>query len=97
VLAVAVFFLIEGAFLNAVVAMGIAANCVPVLWFGIGSLRAGEPEIGLRAMLRPAARAAALREHPTMQRDTYLLAGATLLPFVVAVVVAVELATKRVR
>jgi hypothetical protein len=36
-------------------------------------------------MLRPTARTAALREHPTMQRDTYILAGATLLPFLVVV------------
>jgi hypothetical protein len=97
VLAMAAYFLVAGAFLNAVVAIGIAVNCVPVVWLGIGSLRAGESDIGLRAMLRPAARAAALREHPTMQRDTYILAGATLLPFVVAVAVVVELRRKPMR
>ena len=95
VLAVAGSFLVTGALLMAVVAIGIAVNCVPVVWLGIGSMRAGESDIGLRAMLRPAARAAALREYPTMQRDTYLLAGATLLPFVVALAAAVDCARSR--
>ena len=95
VLALAGYFLLAGASLLGVASLGIAVNCVPVVWLGIDSRRAGESDIGLRAMLRPAARAAALREHPTMQRDTYVLAGATLVPFLVAGVVVVELRGKR--
>ncbi len=94
-LALAGYFLAAGAFLLALVTIGIAVNCIPVVWLGIGSLRAGEPDIGLRAMLRPAARAAALREDPTMQRDTYILAGSTLLPFFVAIAVVIEVRRKR--
>lgn len=94
VLALAGYFLLAGASLFGVATLGTAGNCLPVVWLGIGSLRAGESDIGLRAMLRPTARAAALREHPTMQRDTYILAGATLLPFLVVVTVVVELRGK---
>ena len=97
VFAVAGSFLVAGAYLMAIAAIGIAVNCIPVVWLGIGSIRSGEPDIGLRAMLRPATRAAALREYPTMQRDTYLLAGAILLPFVVAIAVVVDLRKKPMR
>ena len=97
VLALAGYFLSAGSLLLAVVTIGIAVNCVPVVWLGIASLRAGESDIGLRAMLRPAVRAAALREHPTMQRDTYVLAGATLLPFVVAIAVVIEARRTHIR
>ncbi len=89
-LGLAAYFLLAGSLVFGVAAIGIAANCVPVVWLGIGAWRAGEADIGLRAMLRPALREAALREYPTMQRDTYILAGATLLPFVVALAVVVE-------
>ena len=95
VLALAGYFLLAGASLLGVATLGVAVNCVPVVWLGIGSLRAGESDIGLRAMLRPTARTAALREHPTAQRDTYIVAGATLLPFLVVVTVIVELRGKR--
>jgi len=95
VLALAGYFLLAGASLLGVAPLRIAVNCVPVVWRGIGSLRAGESDIGLRAMLRPTARTAALREHPTAQRDTYIVAGATLLPFLVVVTVIVELRGKR--
>jgi len=93
--ALAGYFLLAGASLLGVAPLRIAVNCVPVVWLGIGSLRAGESDIGLRAMLRPTARTAALREHPTAQRDTYIVAGATLLPFLVVVTVIVELRGKR--
>jgi hypothetical protein len=83
VLGLAGYFLLAGSLLFGVAAIGIATNCLPVVWLAIGSIRAGEPDIGIRAMLRPSVRADALREYPTMQRDTYILAGATLLPFVV--------------
>ena len=89
------YFVLSGSYLLGFVAVGIGANCSPVVLLGIDSIRAGELDIGLRAMLRPSIRAAALREQPTMQRDTYLLAGATLLPFVVAFAVGMELLADR--
>ena len=95
VVVLAGYFFLSGAVLTGLVALGIATNCAPVVLLGIGSIRAGEPDIGLRAMLRPAVRAEALREYPSMQRDTYILAGATLLPFVVAVAVGIELFVRR--
>lgn len=94
-LALAVYFLIASSYLVAIVSIGVAANCIPVVGLGIGSLRAGEPDVGLRGMLSPEYRAKSLREYPEGQRDTYILAGATLLPFVVAVAVAMELLVRR--
>lgn len=95
--ALAGYFVLFGSVLLGVAALGIASNCLPVVSLAISSMRSGESDIGLQAMLRPAVRAAALRDHPTMQRDTYILAGATLLPFVVALAVAVEVRSKRIR
>jgi hypothetical protein len=94
-LGLAAFFALGGAVLLGLVALGIAANCAPVIWLASKSIRAGEPDIGLRAMLRPSVRAAALREYPTMQRDTYILAGATLIPFVVVLTVLTERGRQR--
>lgn len=95
VLALAVYCLFARSYLVAIVSIGIAANCIPVVGLGIGSLRDGEPDVGLRGMLSPEYRAKALREYPAGQRDTYILAGATLLPFVVAIAVALELLARR--
>jgi hypothetical protein len=94
-LALALYSLSAGSYLVAVVSIGIATNCIAVVCLGIGSLRAGESDVGLRGMLSPTARAESLRQYPAGQRDTYVLAGVTLLPFVVAVVVSTELLVQR--
>ena len=49
VLALAGYFLLAGASLLRVATLGITVNCVPVVWLGIGSLRAGESDIGVGA------------------------------------------------
>jgi hypothetical protein len=87
-LGLAVLFGTDGAPLYAIAATGIAANTVPVVWFAV---RAGEPDVGFRAMLRADVRARVLRDIPTAQRDTYILAGVSLLPFVVVGAVLVGL------
>ena len=90
-LGLAALFATRGADWLAIIGLGIGLNCVPVVWLAVRSLRAHEPDIGLRAMLRPDARARAQREVPTMQRDTLVLSGATLLPFATVTVVLLEL------
>jgi hypothetical protein len=89
-LGLAVLFAGHGAVWLAIIALGIGLNCVPVVWLAIRSLRAGAPDVGLRAMLRPEVRAQAQRDVPTMQRDTLILSGATLLPFATAILVLLE-------
>ncbi|MGH2465076.1 MAG: hypothetical protein ACRDGI_06415 [Candidatus Limnocylindrales bacterium] len=90
-LGLALWFASAGAVLLAIAALGVAANAVPVVSLAVASIRAGEPDIGLRGMLHREVRAQALREVPTMQRDTYILAGASVLPFVVVGAVLLEL------
>ena len=89
-LGLAAFFAAHGAFWLAILGLGIAVNCLPIVWLAIQSIRAGDRDIGLRAMLRREVRAQAQRDVPTMQQDTLILSGATLLPFVVAAVVLLE-------
>lgn len=69
------------------IGLGIGLNCISVVWLAVRSIRSHEPDIGLRAMLRPEVRAQAQREVPSMQRDTLILLGATLLPFATVTVV----------
>ena len=76
--------------LPCVITFGIGLNTVPVVWLAIRSIRAGEPSIGLRAMRRPEIRAQAVREVPTMQRDTLVLSMATLIPFPVVLAVLAD-------
>lgn len=68
-----------------VVAAGIAANCIPVIVQAVVSLRAGEVDRGWRATFSPFQRAAVLHDHPTAQRDTWILSVATLFPYCVAI------------
>jgi len=78
----AALFASRGSLLFGLVGLGIALNCLPVIVLAIRSIRAGERDIGLRAMLRSDVRAQAQHDVPTMQRDTLILSGATILPFV---------------
>ena len=96
-LGLAVLFADGGAVWLAIAGLGIAANCVPVCWMALGSIRAGEPDVGLRAMLRPEVRAQAQRDVPTMQRDTLILSIATVVPFLTAILVALEPAAPSTR
>ena len=89
-LGMAVLFIDAGAVVFGVVAAGIGANCVVIVVLGVGSLRAGEPDIGLRAAFTPSGRARMRAEYPHLQRETFVLAGATLLPGIVAAWTVVE-------
>ena len=73
-LGIAVSLGMAGRFAVAVIPLGIAANCLAVAAAASADLRAG----------MPAARAEVLSDHPQAQRDTWVLAGLTLVPFLVA-------------
>jgi len=58
----AALFASRGSLLFGLVGLGIALNCLPVIVLAIRSIRAGERDIGLRAMLRSDVRGQAQRD-----------------------------------
>ena len=83
-LGIAVSLGLAGRFPVAVIPLGIAANCLAVAAAASADLRAGMPDRNLGAAFSPAARAEVLTDHPQAQRDTWVLAGLTLVPFLAA-------------
>lgn len=81
----AAYLALSAHLLLSLVAAGIAVNCIPVIMQAGVSLHAGEVDRDWRATFSPSQRAAVLRDHPTAQRDTWILSLATVLPFFVAI------------
>jgi hypothetical protein len=69
---------------------GIALNCVVVLVFGLAALRRGERGQSLRSLSDAEYRQRLRREHPDLMRDTLTLAGLAIIPYALALRVAVD-------
>jgi hypothetical protein len=69
---------------------GIALNCVVVLVFGLAALRRGERGQSLRGLSDAEYRQRLRREHPDLMRDTLTLAGLAIIPYALALRVAVD-------
>lgn len=67
---------------------GIGLNCLPVVYYGLRASTKTESSPG--TIWNGAARDRLLAENPHMLRDTFTLTGATLVPFLVLIVVWVE-------
>ena len=72
---------------------GVGLNCLPVVCFALRSLQSGQGKAG--SIWDAQARARLMAENPHMLRDTLTLAGATLVPGLVLVMVGVEALRKR--
>ncbi len=82
---IAVGFILVGRFPLALVATGIAVNCIAV---ARATLKGRDTEMTVRpwsAVFRRSHRAAVLRQHPHAQRDTWVLAALTAVPLLVVV------------
>jgi hypothetical protein len=69
---------------------GIALNCVVVLVFGLAALRRGERGQSLRSLSDAEYRQRLRREHPDLMWDTLTLAGLAIIPYALALRVAVD-------
>jgi hypothetical protein len=79
----------------ALITVGITLNCLPVVVIAGHTLRTMAPGERVGSFWNRQARAQHLRENPHMLRDTPVLTGTTLLPFVGLFAVLVELAHAR--
>ena len=67
---------------------GIGLNCLPVVYYALRSLKTDQTHAG--TIWDAQARSRLMAENPHMLRDTLMLAGATLVPFLVLVLLLVE-------
>ncbi len=89
--AFAVYYLIHRNTVLAFITVGSALNCLPVVVLACQTLLTTAPAERVGSIWNRQARAQHLRENPHMLRDTLVLTGATLLPFVSLLAVLVEL------
>jgi hypothetical protein len=91
---VALLFGVSGRPAGAVIATGIAANSMLIVAAGIAAWRRGERGTPIGQVFSARSHADLVRCHPQLRRDTCVVAGTTLAPFLLVVMVAVELARR---
>ena len=72
---------------------GVGLNCLPVVYAALRALQKGDG--GRGTIWDPQARDRLVAENPHMLRDTLTLSGATLVPFLVLLLLLVELFRNR--
>ena len=87
----AVLYLAKGSSVPAVACAGITVNAIAVIWLAARSLHRGEAGIGLwRIYTHRQVRDQVMREHPRLSMETLLITLAVLAPFLLFLIVAVE-------
>ena len=74
-------YLIKENYLYSFLTYGLAGNCLPVIVFGVISKIKKEKDIGLRYIFNQKLREKLQQEYPHMLQDTFIIAGTTLIPF----------------
>jgi len=87
------YYCLHQRFVLAFISGGIMLNCLPVVYYGIEALHKGQDD-SLTIWNRQARDKLNL-ENPHLLRDTLVLAGLTLLPLVVLVLVLMEATQSR--
>jgi uncharacterized membrane protein len=93
----AVAYALTGRYLYALVAAGIAANCLCVVAIGVKAWRAGERGSSLRLLFSAAHRATLVKEHPHMSADTLAILLGTLVPFGLTILTLLDYSRSRRR
>ena len=84
------WYIVAGSALDAIIWLGISANCAVVALLAEAQLRGGAPDIGIRAMRDPDRRAQTRREHPHLLRHTLALVAVSMLPLLLLALVVAE-------
>jgi hypothetical protein len=94
-LVLAVLYLARGNGVAGIVCAGIGANSMVVICLAVRSLRRGEAGVGVwRIYTRPEVRDKVMREHPGLTSETLLITLTVLVPFLLVLIVAAELARR---
>jgi len=83
-------FAVHHQWVGVFLAAGTALNCLIVVGFGVAAWRRGERGRSVRSVFSPQQRQEIGREHPTMMRDTAVLATASVVPYALLVAVALD-------
>lgn len=88
--AFSVYFLFKQRYGMGLIGLGIAANCLPVVYYSLRSLRRKQPSIGFLAVFNPRVRKRIGREYPETAADTAVIVVTTLIPFLALLLVAMD-------
>ncbi len=90
----AIYYVLHGRVLYAVVAIGVILNCLMIVAVGIQQYGRKEKDVGIQHMFNKDVRERISREHPHLSADTSMLVITLLLPFVLFVSTLIELTFK---
>jgi hypothetical protein len=86
-----IYWLVHRDWLRGAIAAGIVANCLVVFGTALRSLTRGDRGFGIwKIYTDPATRQAVAAAHPNLASDTAIIATTSLVPFVLAALVALE-------
>ena len=87
----AIYYLTHARLLYGLVSVGILLNCLTVAGLGLRQLSAKVADVGLQQLLDKQARENIGRTNPHLLKDTLIITITVLLPYVLFVLVMVEL------
>jgi len=93
----AIYYLTHARLVYGLVSVGIILNCLTVAGFGLRQLSDKVADVGLQQLLDKQARENIGRANPHLLKDTLIITITVLLPYVLFVLVIVELLTSRER
>ncbi len=91
ILPFALYYLTHGRALAGILTIGVVANALTVAAFGVHSLATKQKDIGIFRWFDRKGRAIIALRYPNITADTFILAAATLVPFLLLLYVAYEL------
>jgi hypothetical protein len=86
----AIYGAVLGKYLLAASLVAIAANCLPVVYFALRSLKKGEKDIGIMAMFSGKGRTEISTKYPQSGMDTIVIVTATLIPGLALLLVCLD-------
>jgi hypothetical protein len=90
----AIYYIVHGKVLYAMIATGISFNCLTMVSFGVQQYKSKEKDIGIQHMFDKDIRERISREYSHLGNDTLVLTTSILLPFVIFIWVISELLFK---
>ena len=88
--AFAIWFLLKKRYGIGFIGLGIAANCLPVAYYALRSLRRKQQSIGFLAIFDPNVRERVARQYPETAADTAVIVATTLIPFLALLLAAID-------
>jgi hypothetical protein len=85
------YYIIHGRLLYGFISLGIELNLIIVFVMGLQSIFKKEKDIGMARFLNRKSRLAIYHQHPSLQRDTNILAVVICIPFLLVVFFVIDM------